>query len=341
MLRNRIAAGALAGIFCLGAVCACGNQSASGSGVVEDNGPMTLFLSREDEWLLQLVDSCSAAAEANGYTLEVVDAENDSDKQLEQIKENVTEGESAFLVNMVDPSRAEEIIEAAGNRNVVFINRAPTDLSVLDDNHIYVGSEEETAGELQGQVLAEHCQSEGMTEIRYLLLHGPDALESSEQRAQAVLDTLEETNNFTLTAVHTPISADYDRQTAEDEVSELIATDTDLESNIDVVISTDDAMALGAVQAMNDAGWQTLPIIIGVDGIPDALNAVNNGLMMMTAYQDADRQAETAVSVANNLNHGYAYDQNIIAADRVDDYIFWISFQSVTEDNIGDFLNQE
>ena len=76
-----------------------------------------------------------------------------------------------------------------------------------------------------------------------------------------------------------------------------------------------------------------------MDGIPDALQAIHDGTMMMTAYQDASRQAQTAIQVANNLNHGYPYNQGITVADSVDDNIFWISFQAITFDNVGSFLN--
>lgn len=337
MTRRRIAAIIIACVFCMGLVYACGTQKAgNGSATVEDNGPMTLFLAREDEWLMQLEDACTAAAAESGYTLNIVNAKDDADKQISQIAKASEKGEGAFLVNLVDPSRADEAIAAAGNRDVVFVNRAPTDLSLLDEQHIYVGSEESEAGVLQGQVLAEYCHSEGMKEIRYLLLSGPETLDSSTQRADAVLQAMEDTG-FVMTPVCDPLVCDYDRKTAKDAVLKLLMDGMTAES-VDCVISTNDAMALGAIEAFDEAKSTKMPIVIGVDGISDALAAVENNLMMMTAYQDAERQAQTAVQVANNLNHGYGYKEGITVADRVDDYIFWISFQSITQDNVGPFL---
>ncbi len=326
--------------LCAGLLCACGVSSSTGSAGVEDNGPMTLFLSREDEWLLRLKDECTGAASEYGYTLSVVSAEDDADKQLQQIKKARTSGESAFLINLVDPSRADEVIEAAGNRKVVFVNRMPEDESVLDSTHVYVGSEESEAGMLQGNVLAEYCQSEGMKTIHYLLLQGPSTLSSSQQRADAVLSAMEETG-FDMKPVCDPISGEYDRTAAKQQVASLLSAGTIHVSDVDLVIATDDAMALGALEAMQETDPEDLPIIIGVDGLDDALSAIQDGTMMMTAYQDAERQAETAVCVANNLNHGYEYDQGITVADRIDDYIFWISFQSVTSDNVAEFLSKQ
>lgn len=342
MTKKRITAILAVGVFCLGLVSACGMQS-SGSGTMEDNGPITLFLSEQDDYLTHLQEECEIAAEANGYQFKVTNAKGDQDKQISQIKKASKKGEGAFLVNLVDPSRAAEVIEAAGNRDIVFLNREPTDHTVLDETHIYVGSEEEKAGELQGQVLAEYCQSAGMKEIRYLLLTGPESLPSSQQRADAVLEVMDETG-FTMQPLTQPLMCDYDRETAKKVLTEQFANGLDA-GEIDCIISTDDAMALGAIEALNaekDKGLTAVdPIIIGVDGVADALQAVQDGTMMMTAYQDATRQAQTAIQAANNLNHGYEYSRGITVADRVDDNIFWISFQSVTRDNVGDFLSGE
>ena len=340
MKRRNIIALLLACAACLGALCACGNSStAAGSGSVEDNGPMTLFLSGKDAWLTQLEENCEESAAASGYTLTTVSAGNDADKQLEQIRKARKSGESAFLINLVDPSRADEAIEAAGNRKVVFINRMPTDTSVLDETHVYVGAEESEAGTLQGNVVAELCQSEGMKTVHYLMLTGPDSLSSSQERADAMLKVMKE-NGFVMKPVGDPINGQYSREKTENAVTALLAQGEISVDDIDLVVSTDDAMALGAMTAMQAANPKHMPMIVGVDGLPDALKAIDKGTMTMTAFQDGPQQAKTAVAVANNLNHGYAYDQGITIADRIDDYIFWTSFQSVTSDNVSQFMGQ-
>lgn len=339
MKRRRITALVLACALCLGVLCACGGSSTSGSGSMEDNGPMTLFLSCKDAWLTQLEEDCEEAAAASGYTLTTVSAGNDADKQLEQIREARKSGESAFLVNLVDPSRADEAIEAAGNRKIVFLNRMPTDTSVLDEKHVYVGAEEKEAGTLQGNVVAELCQSKGMKTVHYLMLTGPDSLNSSQERADAMLKVMKE-NGFTMKPVGGAINAQYSREKAENAVTALLTQGEITVDDIDLVVSTDDAMALGAMTAMQATNPKHMPMIVGVDGLDAALKAIDKGTMTMTALQDGPQQAETAVAVANNLNHGYDYDQGITIADRIDDYIFWTSFQAITSDNVSKFLEQ-
>jgi ABC-type sugar transport system substrate-binding protein len=336
MTRKRFLVILIACIFCLGMLYAWGTQSDSTA--QEDNGPITLFLSEQDDYLTLLQKECKTAAEENGYQFKLVNAKGDQDKQISQIKKAAKKGEGAFLVNLVDPSRASEVIEAAGNRDIVFLNKEPVDHSVLDDTHIYVGSEEKMAGELQGQVLAEYCQSEGITELHYLLLLGPESLPSSQQRADAMLEVMEQTG-FTMEPLCEPLMCEYKRDQAKKAVAEQLANGLKA-SEIDCILSTNDAMALGALDALAGEA-DANPIVVGVDGIPDALEAIQDGSIMMTAYQDAARQAETAIKVANNLNHGYAYNQGIRAVDRVDDNIFWISFQSVTQDNVSEFLGEE
>lgn len=336
MNRKRIIFVLLSCVAAAALLLSCGNNVPQ---KMEGNGPMTLFLSQHDEWLNQLEQACADAAAANGYTLDTVDAKGNADKQIKQIKKAAKKGEGAFLVNLVDPSRADEVIKAAGIRDVVFLNRAPDDLSVLDDTHIYVGCNESEAGELQGQVLAEYFQSEGMDDVTYLMLSGPTSLQSSSQRGDAVVQTIADAGHTMIPACE-PLVCDYDRDSAREAVSkqlETMLTGGMAWAQIDCILSANDAMALGAIEAIEESG-DPLPIVVGVDGTDDALAAVRDGKLLMTAYQDAERMADIAVSAANNLNHGEGYDAGISSADRIDNHIFWISFQSITQDNVGELL---
>jgi ABC-type sugar transport system substrate-binding protein len=65
----------------------------------------------------------------------------------------------------------------------------------------------------------------------------------------------------------------------------------------DAIFAENDNMALGAVRALKEAGQTTHPLIIGYDGIPEALEAIRNGSMDATIAQNPIALGEAAMEV--------------------------------------------
>ncbi len=71
---------------------------------------------------------------------------------------------------------------------------------------------------------------------------------------------------------------------------------------IEAVISNNDAMAIGALDALEESEWTgALPMIVGLDGIEQAREAVQEGRMTGTVVNDARSQAEAIVALAVGL----------------------------------------
>lgn len=77
-------------------------------------------------------------------------------------------------------------------------------------------------------------------------------------------------------------------------------------TEVEMVISNNDEMALGAIAAYKDAGYnrQEWPIIFGIDGLEDALEAIQNGTMQGTVYNDKEDQAEEMARLAVDIYDG-------------------------------------
>lgn len=75
---------------------------------------------------------------------------------------------------------------------------------------------------------------------------------------------------------------------------------------IEVVFSNNDEMALGAINAINDANiGGKKPLVVGIDGLPKALEAVKNGSMIGTILNDSKKQANAIFNLAYTLaSHG-------------------------------------
>ena len=91
------------------------------------------------------------------------------------------------------------------------------------------------------------------------------------------------------------------------------------------VICENDDMSMGALQAAEAEGKDL--VIIGVDGISDALQAVKDGRLSASVLQDADGQASAVIDVAVKVGVGeevesrYNVPFQLITADNVDDYL--------------------
>lgn len=329
----------LAGVMCIGMMAGCGSEnsttkepSASGSSF---DGKISFIISNKDEFQSALDQSAKAAAEAKGIQLSSVDCAADQDKENEAIQAAVENGADALIVLLADDTRAADAIEAAGDVPIVFVNRAPQDESVLDDTHIYVGSDENTSGIMQGEMLAEALQAAGKKEINYLMLQGTAGLMHTTLRSEGVLTALDDAG-IAVTKITEPIDCGYDRNTAMQQVEALIAGGLDI-SAIDVVIANNDAMAGGAIEALKQANDGDLGdiMVVGIDGTNAGLAALTNGEMVATVFQNAVGQGTASVQAAVNLASGADITEGIDY--EVEDNHIWIPFEKITADNAGDY----
>lgn len=340
MKKKKLLATLLTGTMLCGVLAGCGNSNppattpdAADPGAAADGGSsdgynMTLIMSLRDEFLSALEAGAKTAADELGVTLSTQDANNDTSKLLQFIESAANAGDDAVLINLVDAETAQQCIEAAGDMKVVFVNRAPADTSILDDNSAFVGSDEMTSGGYQGQFLADYFNAKGQTDVRYLMLQGTLGLVHTEQRSASVIQAMKDGGLNPIEA-SAPLVADYDRANAMDMISPLLKT-----TEFDCIISNNDAMALGAVEAMLAQGLDptTVPIV-GIDATVDGLQALTDGTLAMTVFQDPNGQGFGALKAAANLIEAKAInDGTDYEVDDENPHIVWVPFEPVTPD---------
>ena len=98
----------------------------------------------------------------------------------------------------------------------------------------------------------------------------------------------------------------------------------------DAVVSNNDEMAVGAIQAMKAAGLDTKKAIVGgVDATQDALASMKAGDLKVTVFQDAAGQGSGAIDAALAIIGGKGVDKKI-----------YVPFQLVTPDNMDKFAKK-
>ena len=295
---------------------------------------MTVIMSSRDEFLSTLEKGATdAAAEIGGIEISTQDANNDPAKVLQFIEAAANAGEDAVIINLVDAETGAECVEAAGDMKVVFVNRCPSDTSILNENVVYVGSNEMTSGGFQGDFLADYFNEKGQTDVKYILLQGTLGLVHTTQRTESVLQHMKD-GGLNIEEAAAPLVADYDRATAQEMIAPLLTT-----TEYDCIIANNDAMALGAVEAMLDADLDPASIpIVGIDATADGIQAIKDGTLAMTVFQDPVGQGMGALMAAVNMLEGKEFTEGTdFSADEENPYIVWVPFEPVYPDNVADY----
>lgn len=258
------------------------------------------------------------ADELGNVTLSVYDASNDIQQQINHVQTCANDGFDAMIVNLVDSNSTQEIINAAGDMPIVFVNRYPEESLLQENKYVYVGSDENQAGQLQ----AEYIESifPDKKELDVVMLMGVLGIPTQVLRTDSVKDKLT-ADGWTLNMVFED-AADWDRAKAMDKMQQFLGTG----KTYDVIIANNDDMALGALEALIGAGVTAFPPLVSIDANQEAREAIKAGQMGASVFQDADGQGERSLACAVALLEGK--DVEILN---------WIPFQLVTKDNVSDF----
>ena len=340
-MKKKLLAALMASAMMVSMLAGCGGNTTSttqeGGETAEEGGSsdgysMTLIMSLRDEFLSTLEAGAQSAAEELGVTLATQDANNDTGKTIQFIEAARNAGDDAVLVNMVDAATAQQCIDAAGDMQIVFVNRVPQDTSVLGGNAAAVVSDENQSGGYQGQFLADYFKAKGQTDVRYLMLQGTLGLVHTEQRSASVIQGMKDDGLNPIEAA-APLVAEYNRADAMDMISPLLST-----TEFDCIIANNDAMALGAVEAMQAQGMDPTSIpIVGIDATVDGIQAIKDGTLAMTVFQDANGQGYGAVKAAVNLIEGNAINDGTDYETDETGNIVWVPFEPVTPENVADY----
>ena len=238
--------------------------------------------------------------------IQMVDAQNDQSKQNEQIDVMIQRGVDALIVNPVDPTAALVIIDKAKAADipVVFFNRGPDpeDLKTYDKAW-YVGIELTMPGRVQAEMVmdwwAENPDADlnGDGKMQYLTLIGDLGNPDAEARTQANTDTFEEAG-FAVDSLDSQI-AEWNTTKAKEVTETWIGRFND---SIEMIISNNDAMALGVVEALKTHD-KKVPVI-GINAIPAALELIEDGWMIGSVLSDPWGQACAAIDLSLNSING-------------------------------------
>ena len=283
---------------------------------------MALF---DDNFLTVLRNGMIDYAESqDGVDIQVEDAQNDVGKQLNQIQNFIASGVDAIIVNPVDTDATQAMSNSASQAGIplVYVNREPVNVDDLPDNQAFVASDERESGTLETQEVCRLLKEQGVEEAQILVLVGELSNQAARMRTQDIKDVIatDECSFITIAAEQT---GNWMRTEGQDVMTNWLSSGVEF----DAVVSNNDEMAIGAIQAMKAAGMSMDEVIVaGIDATQDALAAMEAGDLDVTVFQDAAGQGQGAVDAALSLARGEDVDQKV-----------YVPFQLVTPENMDQF----
>lgn len=272
------------------------------------------FYSLRNEFTVRIVNAAQARANELGVELVVYDGNYDSEMQRLHVEEMIQDGVDGIILNPQDVDACAPCVDLAVDAQVPVVGvNTKVNHEKLDS---YVGSHDPDAGRLQMEKAAELLGGQG----RIVVLEGPLGQSAQEERQTGIHQALEEYPDITVLSEK---SGNWSRS----EGMSVMKNWLEAFDSIDLVIAENDEMALGASDALREAG-EELPVI-GLDGSRDALVAVQRGELAATFFQDAEAQGAKAVDVLLDIIDGRPVEKN-----------YWIGFEEVNAENVGEFLER-
>ncbi|NBE54787.1 ABC transporter permease/substrate-binding protein [Streptomyces boluensis] len=263
-------------------------------------------------FFVQMKDGAQAEAKKAGIDLTVTDAQNDPSQQANQLQNFSGEGMGAIVVNPVDSDAVGPAVRAANKADVPVIaadravNKAETATLVASDNV--------AGGRQAAKALAEKLGGKGTV----VSLQGTPGASASRERGQGFAEGIKAYPDIKVVAKQ---PADFDRTKGLDVMTNLLQSHPD----VDGVFAENDEMALGAVKALGAKAGKSVAVV-GFDGTPDGLKAVEAGTLYASVAQQPAEIGKIAVRNAIRAADGKDVTEAVKVPVKV-----------VTSKNVADF----
>ena len=253
------------------------------------------------------------------YSITMVDGNNDMNTQSSQIDNFITQKMDVIILNLVQTSSADVLIDkiVAADIPLVLINREPLAYdengNTLDEAYegilnnpkvCYVGADARQSGTYQGEIVASldnQGDMNGDGVVKYIMVKGDPENIDAQYRTEFSVKALDDagiTSECLLESV-----GNWDQTKGQEITASAL---TQFGTDLDLVFCNNDAMALGAAAAIEQAGRKVGEdiLLLGVDALDEAVKKVGEGTMTGTVLNDHIGQSHKAVDVAIELLNG-------------------------------------
>ena len=276
---------------------------------LQDDSPFVLRVGHKLQELVNTYDDDIELVTFNGMA--------NANAQIAHIESFISSGFDAIILDPISYEKcalAVTIAQNAGIPLIVTITETYNPTGYMS----FVGSNHYQSGLIEAQMVAEYLNGAG----KVVILEGVMGISAQTGRCEAYVDVLKNYPDIEIVAVQT---AAWQREEAYAIVENWIRNDKDFS----VVLSENDNMAMGAIQAIEELGMQDKIAVFGVDGDADALQAVKDGRLKGTVFHNAQKIAESLHDCILKLKTYETIESSYI-----------IPFEPVTQKNVDKYIEE-
>lgn len=339
--------------LCLSSLVSCGKAEEAS----------VFYYTYSDTYISSVREEMNSLLKEAGISYHNYDANSNQTTQTEQIDTAIAKGTGLLLVNIVDTGSddaAKTIVEKAKAADIplIFFNRSVSK-EIVDsyDKCVFVGTDYEMAGHMQGELIGSYLLENydkldlnGDGRISYCLFKGQQGNAEAEARTRYAIEDA----NKILTGAGKASLAFYDSKNtnkylvdqdgnwsnaaANNYMKTILSAYSESNGNmVELIIANNDEMALGAIAALNEAGYnksggRVIPVF-GIDATASAKAKIKSGFMAGTIKQDARGMAEAIVTISENFRSGKDALAGIAAENLVDSWRVNIPYSAYTASN--------
>lgn len=294
------------------AAAGCRSSGPAGSKPIAVIGVSLMNLS--SEFIVMLNRAMEARAREKQVRLIVNDAQRSPEKQVQQVESLIAQKVDAIILNPCEVEASSPAVDRALAAGIPIVN---VNSETRTSPTAFVGSRDEDSARIAMEYIAKRLNGGG----NLLMMHGYMGQAAQLKRDQGAREVLARHPGIKLLADQT---AEWDRAKAMTLMENWIQAHG---AKINAVFAHNDEMAMGALIALEQAKLKHNVVLASVDAIADALQAVRDGRLDATVFQDAEGQGRDALDTALRIVAKEPFEKQTL-----------IPFQLVTRENVGQFL---
>lgn len=258
-------------------VSGCADSDQADGDAADDKKPTIGFVQTGDlsDWRKAHTQSVKEAAQAAGYNLKFADGQAKLENQVKAVSSFISQGVDAIIISPLEVSGWDNVLQKAKKRNipVLILDRQ---VEVEDDSLYvtYIGADTYNEGILAAEWLVDKVDGQA----KVVELQGSQGASPTINRRESFAKVIAEHPGIEIIASQ---AADYELTKAKEVMEAILKAKGD---QIEVVYAHNDYMALGAIQAIEEAGKKpgTDIIVLSIDGMKSAFEAMVAGKLNCT-----------------------------------------------------------
>ena len=235
----------------------------------------------------------------SGLTIDVLNARNNPDTQTSQAEAEITKGAKVLVVSAIDGKAFGAVAKRAINQGVkvVAYDRLISGAKIS----AYISFDGVAVGKAQGKWLKAHTKKGA----RIAIINGATTDDNAHLFNKGYLSILNPLFKSGKRKVVGPKAGTWtpgwDPPTAQREMEQLL---TKSQNKIDAVLSANDGMAGGIIQALKAVGKAGKVPVTGQDASLEGVQNIIKGTQGMSVFKDFRKQAPAAAKITNALLKG-------------------------------------